>query len=143
MHPACGSALVTALLVLALAALLGLGAAEGAVFALRVASAGVARAQLLTDAENALERTLAAHVPDARRTLRFEDSPGWLRATTVVVEPDRLAGLTSPPLGGFSIGIGRGFGAEHYVGRGTATHARGARAIVEQQFHLVVPETPR
>lgn len=138
-----GSALVTALLVLALAALVGLGAAEGAVFALRIANAGAARGELLADAENALERTLATHVPDGRRAVQVQESAGWLRTAVVTVEPDRIAGVTPPPLGGYSIGLGRGFGAEHYVARSTATHARGARAIVEQQFHLVVPEAPR
>lgn len=135
-----GSALLVALLVLALAALVGLGAAEGAAFALRIAGAGAARAELLTDAENALERELATQVPDVRRPLRTRAAPGPLREVTVTIEHDRLAELTAPPLGGYSLGIGRGFGAEHYVARSVATHARGGRTVIEQQFHVLVPE---
>lgn len=138
-----GSALLIALLVLALAALVGLGAAEGAAFALRIAGAGAARAELLTDAENALERALAARVPDARQSQRVREVPGPFREVTVTIERDRLADLTPPPLGGYSLGIGRGFGAEHYVARSVASHARGGRAVVEQQFHLLVPESPQ
>lgn len=137
-----GSALIIALLVLALAALVALGAAEGAAFALRIANAGAARAELLADAENALERALVARVPDMRGSQRASESPGRLRDVTVTIEPDRLAPLSAPPLGGHSIGIGRGFGAEHYVARSVATHARGGRVVVEQQFHLLVPEPP-
>lgn len=142
MRAARGSALIVALLVLALAALVALGAAEGAAFALRIASAGAARAELLADAENALERALAARVPDARRPQRSSATPGPLRETTVTIDRDRLADLSPPPFGGYSLGIGRGFGAEHYVARSVATHARGGRVVVEQQFHLLVPESP-
>jgi hypothetical protein len=135
-----GFTLVIALVVLALTSVLALGAAQHALFGLRMANGGQARLELLTAAENGLERRLARGVP-AGAGLPPENL-GGTGAHRVEVEIRRHfeAGRTVPPLGGYAIGVGRGtFVAEHYVAHSVATDARGARAVLEQQFHLVLP----
>jgi hypothetical protein len=137
-----GSALIIALVVLSLAAVVALATARGGSFGLRVATAGQARLELRTAAENAVERALAAPLPTGQSLARTTASQGGLEIATEV-QRDRRLPLGAPTLEGYSVGLGgSAFGAEHYVARATARDPRGARATVEQQFHLLVPEGP-
>lgn len=137
-----GSALVIALLVLALAAVVALAGARGTAFGLRIASAGQQRLQVRAAAENALERALARRLPTGESLAAWtESADGWDVRTHVV--RDRRLPLGSPPLDGFSVGVGgAAFGAEHYVARATAGGAPGGLATIEQKFYLLVPEGP-
>lgn len=137
-----GSALVIALLVLALAAVVALAGARGSAFGLRVASAGQTRLQVRSAAENALERALARRLPGGESLAAWTESADGHEVRTEIVRDRRLP-LGSAPLDGFSVGVGgAAFGAEHYVARATATWGSGAAATVEQKFYLLVPEGP-
>ena len=137
-----GSALVIALLVLALAAVVALSGARGSAFGLRVAAAGDARLQARTAAENALERALLRRLPTGETLAAWSETADGHRLRTEIVRDRRLP-LGAPPLDGFSIGLGAGaFGAEHYVARASAIGPAGAAATLEQKFYLLVPEGP-
>ena len=137
-----GSALVIALLVLALAAVVALAGARGSVFGLRVAAAAQARLQVRSAAENALERALVRRLPTGESLAAWTESVDGHAERTETVRDRRLP-LGSAPLDGFSVGLGgAAFGAEHYVSRATATARTGATATVEQKFYLLVPEGP-
>jgi hypothetical protein len=137
-----GSALIVALLVLALAAVVALAGARGSAFGLRVASAGQLRLQVRAAAENALERALAQRLPVGDSIAAWTENVDGHVVRTEVARDRRLP-LGAPPLDGFSTGIGGGaFGAEHYVARAAAGTARGHAATFEQQFYLLVPEGP-
>ena len=140
-----GFALVLALAILALTAVLALAAAQDATLGVRMASAGLARTRLFAAADDALERTLARALPVAGRdSIVRERGPSGIEIE-VEVRRDRLAGLTAPPGGGYSLAVGgRGFVAEHHVARASATGPapRRARLVLEQQFHLVRPRSP-
>lgn len=137
-----GSALVIALLVLALAAIVALAGARGSAFGLRVASAGQTRLQVRSAAENAVERALARRLPGGESLAAWTESADGHEVRTETVRDRRLP-LGSAPLDGFSVGVGgAAFGAEHYVSRATATAHTGATATVEQKFYLLVPEGP-
>lgn len=138
-----GSTLLIALVVLAIAAVLALGAAQGAVLSLRISNVALARLRLRAIAENALERALASDPPGPRAPPVVVDTlEGDVRVRTEL-RRDLAAGITAPPFGGFSVSTGDGgFGAEHYIVRSTAETPRGERVIVEQRFHLVIPGGP-
>ncbi|MCZ8130733.1 MAG: hypothetical protein O9284_05470 [Steroidobacteraceae bacterium] len=137
-----GFALVIALAILALTAVLALAAAQDATLGLRMAAAGLARLQLFAAADDALERELGLRASAASEGITRETLASGI-AVTVEIRRDRLAGLTAPPGGGYSVALGGpGFGAEHRVARATAVDPRGGRVVLEQQYHLVVPRSP-
>jgi hypothetical protein len=140
--PARGSALVIALLVLALAAVVALAGARGSAFGLRIASAGQARLYSRAAAENALERALARRLPGGESLAAWRESTDGYEVRTEILRDRRLP-LGAAPLDGFSVGVGAaGFGAEHYVARAAASGSVGATVLLEQKFYLLVPEGP-
>jgi type II secretory pathway pseudopilin PulG len=135
-----GTALVIALIVLAIAAVVALAGARSTIFGLRVAQAGTARLQLRVAAENAIERALRSAPPAAGSTLAFDEGDAQV---LVRVDRDRRLPLGMAPTDGYGVGLGgAGFGAEHYTARAVATGRRSAVLVVEQQFYLLVPEGP-
>jgi hypothetical protein len=137
-----GSALVIALLVLALAAIVALAGARGSAFGLRIASASEARLQSRAVAENALERALARRLPEGESLAAWREFTDGHDLRTETFRDRRLP-LGRAPLDGFSVGIGgAGFGAEHYVARAAARGSAGATVLLEQKFYLLVPEGP-